>query len=294
MSADANTDADRSTPTGRDRDRDRDRDQGQAPNVRPALPVLLEDQRALLESTDNPRYADEYHLRGGFPHRRAVIQWFQRAIIRTFGHIADDYGVAEQLTYGPLLGVLVTGPERDRWLHDHGEDTLSPGQARTGRRKYEANTLLPACHRAYNDLLDVAGEYIGEEEGTPNYRDLDPEGQRHVAMRPGFQHLDDQQHAALAQLWAGFPDEDALLSWVHGLEGPTNGAVRADLAGIFERTPTATALFLADATGAREARETKDDFAVRVLLPAFAEGVRQASAGELAARQRTKLSPIPG
>lgn len=238
--------------------------------VRPSLSVLQDDQRALIRPVDTDRYTDEYHLRIGFPHRRAAIEWYQRAIVRTFGHIADDVGIDTQLTYGPLLDWLIPGRA--------GET----GTPRLGREQFEAEVLLPACNRAYNELRKVAGEYIDDDDGRA-WTDLDPEGQQHVAMRPGFQRLDAMQAKALGELWGGFPNREALFNWLHGLDEPTNGAVREDIAALVNRSQLATELLLENYRPERKARFFREEFAIRLLLPAFAGGVDRMHPGELAA-----------
>lgn len=256
-----------------------DSDAKPTPPVRPALSVLQDDQRALIRPYDTGRSRDEHALRAGFPDRRTAIEWYQRAIVRTKGHIADAVGVEAQLTYKPLLDWLIPGRAGDERV------------ARLGRELFEAEVVLPACNRAYNDLRKVAGEYIGDQDGRA-WTDLDPEGQQHVAMRPGFQRVDAMQASALRELWGGFPNREALFNWLHGLDEPTNGAVRADLAGLVNRSPRATRYLLDEAENDEKARYFRERFAIGLLLPAFVAGVDRLSPGELASRPRRELEPI--
>lgn len=257
--------------------------------VRPSLVVLQQDQRSLIKGEDDGRYPDAHHLRGGFPDRRAVIRWFQRASVRTFGHLGGRFPLDAQLQHGGLLSCLITGPDRQRWY----DEPLSLRKARLVRERYESRVLLPACNAAYNELREVAGEYIEDGDG-PAWHDLDPEGQKHVAMRPGFQRLDVEQSRALADLWGGFEHREALFDWLHTLDDASNGAIRPDLAAQVARSAEGTRRMLSGHPEPGKARRTREEFAIKVLLPAFAEGVRSMSAGELAARERSKLTPIEG
>lgn len=259
------------------------------PPVRPALEVLQADQRALLTPTDDDRYADEHHLRGGFPDRRALIRWYQRAAVRTLGHIADRVGPDALEHDAVFLSATITGAERGRWL----DEPLSPEAAERYRDWYEAEIVQQACVRAYKDLREVAVEHIGED-AAPSFGDIEPAKQRHVAMRPGFQQLDEWQAETLASLWDGLDDKTALLDWLHDLNRPTNGEIRDDVAVLTEQDDIALGHLVTPDGGDVDDRRYREWFAIKLLLPAFVDGVREMTTTELVAGISEPLEPIQG
>ena len=198
-------------------------DAQQTPNVRPALETLKRDQMALLTGEDD---RDLPALRMGFESRRAAIEWYQAASVRTFGFIADEFAPINLCRDTTLLQALITSEKRERWVFT--DEPLSFEAAFGHRRWIETQLLGPASNRAYNQLRKMAGEYIDDEDQQLAH--YDPEEQDHVAMRPGFQQKDQQQRVALRELWVGFESEEALRDWIHYLDEPTNGAVDPDLA----------------------------------------------------------------
>jgi len=258
--------------------------------TRPALPTLQHDQRALLDPRPNDDL--EHGLRGGFPDRRAAITWYQAAIVRSLGHITDQWDPVDLLSDRTLLSALIVGEER----HEFAADPLTLEEAREYRQRLERVVVLPACNHAYNTLRKSAGEYP-EDVRESNH---DPEGQDFVAMRPAYQVADRQQRRALERLWGGFNSIDDLQSWLHDLDEPTNGALEADLAARVGRDQVAIAHFLdrVDAESALEAdrlaQKFRERFAVAKLLPAFAEGISRLEAGELATHTSDGLTPGQG
>lgn len=248
--------------------------------VRPALSVLQQDQRALFREDDTGRYESEYHLKSGFPDREAVIRWYQRAIVRTFGHLTDRLP-ASVLETDPLLlsCLIVDETERRRYLGDG--DALPLWKAERVRDKFWATTLRPACRDAYRELADLAGEYIGGDDEGLDYQELDPDNQKHIAMRPGFQQLDTEQSEALDRLFDGFADRDDIQVWLHGLDQPTNGAIRGDIGELVENAGPDVQYLLEGTDEPVKAQYIRELFAIN-LLPAFAKGVKDMSSGELA------------
>ena len=255
--------------------------------TRPALPTLQADQQALLA----PEPGDElrFGLRDGFPSRRELINWYQRAIVRTFGYIAEDWAPADLERDRVLLGSCLTGPDREAFDGD-----LDVDDARAYRLKLEEVIVLPACQRAYNDLRKRAGEYVDESDNE-KIEDLDPASQDHVAMRPAFQIADRQQSRALRALWGGFEDIEHLQSWLHSLNEPTNGALEEEVPARIGRDPAGKKHLLdGRADSEVDARRYRERFAISELLPAFAQGIKRMEAGELASRSGSSLSPAQG
>lgn len=247
--------------------------------IKPSLLTLLTDQAALLDPDAIAR-PDEHALREGFPDRRGVIMWYQRAVVRTVGHIADDWEPIDCLSDATLLSALCYDPQIDM-------EIMPPGDAKKYRAVLEAEMVQPACNRAYRDLRDVASDYIADKnegEGASPTRDLTPTGQRNVAMRPGFQTMDEQQRQALDALWGGFEDVNELLDWLHGLNSPTNGEIAPDIAQATISDDTALR-YLIDESDAEEARIYREAFATMEILPAFVAGIRSMDTGELAATE---------
>lgn len=255
--------------------------------TRPALPTLQADQRALLDPT--PADDVRHGLRDGFPTRRELIIWYQRAIVRTFGEIVEGWSPTDLLRDRTLVGALLTGPEKEQYR----ADGMTEQTASQYRQKLEQVVVLPACNRAYNALRANAGEYVdGADEADLD--DIDPDEQDHVAMRPAFQVADRQQSQALQQLWGGFEAVEHLQNWLHDLNEPTNGALDDDLPATIGRDTTAQTFLLTGRTDDDLARQYRERFAATMLLPAFAEGIAQMDAGELATRSGSGLSAAQG
>jgi hypothetical protein len=191
-----------------------------------------------------------------------------------------------------LLQALVTSPNRAAFVPD-GSDPMALEKAGRYRRRLEADIVLPACNRAYNDLRLVAGEYIDDEDEVDPEK-VDPSRQGNVAMRPAFQEKDEQQRQALTELWSGFVDVDDLLDWCHWLDEPTNGSVDANLSHLILNDETAREHLLPSDVGAGEAQRYRERLASVVLLPAFAKGLRRMDAGELIKQTRDGLTVAPG
>lgn len=243
--------------------------------VKPALLALLTDQAALLDASYSKTV--EYDLRSGFPDRRSLIGWYQRAIVRTLGNIEDEWSPIDCVDDPTMLAALVNEPPR-------GVPDMAPETAEAYRRQVEAQIVQPACNRAYKGLRTKAVEYVktpdSDEQGVN--ADLDPGEQANIAMRPGFQSLDTQQQRALSRLWGGFEDEDAILDWLHALNSPANGAVPDELSDEVLTDSLAVSRLTGDSEEAATYRET---FAATVILPAFVEGVRSMETTELAKTQ---------
>lgn len=244
--------------------------------VKPALRTLVYDQ-ARLVTQDSVGGWDEYALRQGFPNRREVIHWYQRAVVRTFGHIADAWEPKDCVADQTMLSAVI---HRD----DNRPKRMPDDAARSFRQYLESVVVQPACNKAYTDIRTKAMEYVkseSEDGSTWTPRDLDPSNQAAIAMRPGFQSVDEQQDAALRQLWGGFTDTNSLLDWSMALNSPTNGEIPSDFSEKITTDEVAMKYLVHDRDADR-ARAYREAFAASWLLPAFVDGVVAMDASELA------------
>lgn len=254
------------------------------PVVRPALRTLLYDQAALF----NPEPYDrdiEYGLRGGFPELRNAVEWYQRATVRTFGNLADEWPPEDLILDHTLLGALVENAPID-------VEPLPDERARYLRELYEATIVHPACVDAYQELRTSAGEYVGTDGPNVDPYDVRPQDQANVAMRPGYQVLDQQQLRTLTTLWGGFDSRTHLLDWIHSLNAPTAGEIDPELAQ--DTLVDGVAMdHLLHEPDTESARSYRIGLAVSELLPAFVKGVRSLSAGEAIELKREDTAPTP-
>lgn len=250
--------------------------------VRPALVTLQRDQSALF-STEHSRGVRE-GLRKGFSSRRSLIRWYQRAAVRTFGYLGDVFAPPELQRDRVLLAACITGIAGGKWC----ENPPAPAVAREYRNHLEAR-VQRACTRAYKDVREVAGEYgdiVQDGDVSISARDLDPDRQQHLAMRPAFQELDDKQNEALERYWGGFRDLEAVLDWVHDLKTPSNGEIADGLAGDIVQDQVARQCLLDEFDSETAAREWREAFLISEVLPAFLAGAETMTADELAAPTR--------
>ncbi len=264
-------------------------DGGDGPaRTQPALRALQIDQRQLLEGGGPV----EFGLRDGFPTARDAIAWYQRAIPRTLGTLAEAWHPRDLFRDRTLAASLVVGDDRERFASD-GSPLPSMDAARSYRRRLERLVIRPACNRAYNALRGGAGEYLQDSEVSPEK--VDPAAQDHVAMRPTLERKDREQAAVLSELWGGFQTERELLDWLHDLDEPTNGSVDQTLAGQLGRDRVARACLLADDPASPSvdpdaAVAWRERFAAFVLLPSFVNGIRRIDGGELVQQSSTELT----
>lgn len=241
--------------------------------VKPALLALLHDQAELLNSDTEP------DLRGGFDSRRELIGWYQRASVRTLGHISETWKPRDCIADSALVNGATSSGK------------FTGGRGQWYRRVLESTHVQPAFSEAYEEMRDVAKEYVQRpEEGDRSSpgKDLDPSSQAYLAMRPGFQVLDKQQQRALSDLWGGFESVEAVQDWIHALNAPTNGEIDSSLASLIVSDETAMERLVYDADADRS-RRYREALAATVVLPAFVDGVRSIDADELA--QETSGTP---
>lgn len=246
--------------------------------VKPALVTLLVDQAKLL----NSEYADVDHdIRSGFPDRRAIIEWYQRAIVRSLGHIGDEWPPEACVGDEVMVSALLADSDDIEIVEAGGR--IGRMSAKQYRLLLEATVVQPAFNRAYRTMRDSATEYVKSDEfdGDWTHGELDPSSQANVAMRPGFQVLDDRQARSISELWGGFEDVDALSEWIHALSAPANGCVpdRFHETVVVDEVQLEHLVYNPDTPEARRARES---FAATSILPMFVDGMEVAEAQELA------------
>lgn len=238
-------------------------------STRPSLDTLQHDQRAMIYSGQYERVPPLEPLVDGFKTRRELINWYQAATVRTFGHLPKRMAPVDMIRDVALVEALTERRPHDdggrEWLHTRVVESI----------------VLPACGIAYRHLRDKSSErtsatqYSDEED---NWDDIDPTAETHIGMRPAYSRLDLEQASVLDELWGGFRDRSELSEWLHSLHPATYGTFGgSDAAGLlgdrFELE-----MFLTDGEQPRIERER---FAILKLLPAFAEAARRLRAGEL-------------
>ncbi|MHB9286779.1 hypothetical protein ACKVMT_07035 [Halobacteriales archaeon Cl-PHB] len=252
-------------------------------NPRPALQVLQEQQAELVDHDQTPMTDLGCSLREGFQNRRELVRWYQAATVRTFGFLCESWQPKRLLSDRTLLQACITSERRQVWATGR---PLMLDAARAHRRVLEEQALLPATHRAYNQLRKMAGEYIGDDGLDPT--EVDPTKQN-LAMRPAFSRKDQEQRRTLEELWDGFADEDALRDWLHALDQPTNGGLPDDFAALVMRDDVAVSYLVRGREDERLAKRWRELLAIAKLLPAFETGIKRMDAGELAKRTRGEL-----
>jgi hypothetical protein len=250
---------------------------GRTPRV--AVDVLQRDQRDVLFDGDPDREPPISPLTEPFESQRSLINWWQAACVRTFGHLRRQYPATAIVSDGALTEAVTTSEP-------------TPGQAHTRQRLREH--VMDACATAYRDLESRAHEWLPNagadntsDVGQQDYRQIDPESQEHVAMRPVFTDLDREQARVLRRLWGGLEDRDHVVRWTHGLPAV------ADFTEILPNGVELTEWLVLDEHCRRQltsSTETgkawREKFAAAILLPAFAHRAEKLQGGAIARKTR--------
>lgn len=249
-------------------------------DTRVAVDVLHRDQQAVLFYGDPDRDPPVTPIDAGFESQRELLNWWQAACVRSFGHLDEIYPAVQIRRDQALTEALTTSDP-------------TPGQQRQRTRIREH--VLAACTTAYRDLEERAHEWLpgdeGPDGGKSDYRRIDPDSQQHIAMRPAFSRLDTGQARILRRLWGGFEDRNAIVRWGHRLPAV------ADFSGILEDETTVTEWLVTDRAArtklldqSEDGRAWRERFAAAILLPAFAVRAKRLQGGAL---ERSKRDPDP-
>ncbi|WP_254841132.1 hypothetical protein [Natronomonas marina] len=251
---------------------------GRQPRV--AVDVLQRDQRRVLFDGDADRTPEIVPITDGFDARRDLLNWWQAACVRSFGHLSTRFP-ARQLLYDKALVDALTA------------DDPTPGQQHERERVREH--VMAACTAAYRDLEGRAHEWLpgdeGPDGGKSDYRQIDPERQTHIAMRPAFSRLDAGQATILRELWGGFASRGEIVHWCHRLPAV------ADFSEVLDGETDPTEWLVTDRAAVEKltdrsesGRDWRERFAAAVLLPAFAVRAKRLQGGAL---ERSKRDPNP-
>lgn len=225
---------------------------------RPALTKLNKDQRSVLEDALE-----------GFQSRRGLVEWCQRAIVATLGHLDDDL-FADMVLERSITGLLMADPDaREYWVPR--TDPVDDEVAEEFRRRYVAREVAPACTAALRRFRWNSHEYVNDDLEAP-----DPEVQSHPGMRPAISQLENRQERELRRLLDGYRDEAALVDSFARLNLATYAEHDENLLeDVLEEEHTRGHLLGAE--DYPEATEFRERFAAVFLLPAYNRAVRELS-----------------
>jgi hypothetical protein len=283
-----------------------------ARHPRVAVDVLQRDQRAVLFTGDPERSPPITPITERFENRRAVINWWQAACVRTFGHLSSVYppkalvrdnALTEALTVNETSATATDSPSSGTPMADGATMSVSAassaqvvesqatanGQKRTRKRLQER--VLSACSTAYRDLETRAHEWLADSNHTDSdWTQINPEKQRHVAMRPAFSRLDKEQSSALQDLWGGFDGRAELMEWTHGLPAVADfgQVLDTDLSTALVKDDNAVGMLTEPEPATETAAVWREKFAATILLPAFATRAAKLQAGERAEATRSE------
>lgn len=236
--------------------------------TRPSLDTLQNDQRVMIYDGDASRVPPIEPIIDGFDNRRQLINWYQAATVRTFGHLSDWWPAVDLERDRALRDALTKRRPHDdagaRWLHSRLIESV----------------VLPACSASYRHLREKSSERTAiakyADDGD-DWKEIDPTAENHIGMRPAYSQLDGEQAEVLSELWGGFGSRDEIGEWLHSLHPATYGTYGAGEAGEILRDRYGTEMFL---THSREAELHRERFAIVELLPRFAEAARRLRASE--------------
>lgn len=222
---------------------------------RPALTKLNNDQRSVIAKALE-----------GFSARRGLVEWCQRAIVATLGHLDADL-FADMVCERPTTAMMMSDADaRDYW--SPREAPIGDEVAAEFRRRFVAGEVAPAATTAHRHFKWQTNEYVDSDFDAP-----DPEDQSHPGMRPVLAQLREQQDRELRRLLDGYRDEAALVDSFARL----NRATYAEhderlLEDVLEEKHTRGHLLGAEEYP--EAAEFRERFAAVFLLPAFNAAAR--------------------
>jgi len=234
--------------------------------TRPALRNLELQQQTLAES-----------LREGFATPREVIYWAQDVIVASFGYL--DRQVLSALCSQSATQLALLGGEAYSHADEHLSGVLTTEAADRFRRRFEAELLTPAFHKAYRNLRTRANEYVDVDDRPEATNE-----ESSVALRPSLARIDERQEVVLKEfLEDRLDDRDDLLDWTRRVNAAANGEASREVLVRLVVEPSARKLVLNQMPVSPKPRErAKHQILGGVIFPAFRRGVREltAAAGE--------------
>lgn len=239
---------------------------------RPALTKLNRDFRDVISDALD-----------GFGSRRELVEWSQRAIVATLGHLDDDL-FADVVLERPTTALLMADADaRSYW--SPRPDPVAGDVAAEFRRRFVAREVAPAGTKAHRRFRWQTQEYVDEGLESP-----DPERQTHPGMRPALSQLEARQERELRRLLDGYRDEAELVDSFARLNQATYAEHDADLLeDVLGEEHTRGHLLGAE--GYPEAAEFRERFAAVELLPAYNRAARELSnrSAELVEHERSEM-----
>ena len=239
---------------------------------RPALTKLNNDQRDVLSS-----------VLEGFGSRRELVEWCQRAIVATLGHLDDDLFADVVLERSTTSLLMDDEDARAYW--SPRPTAVDDEVAAEFRRRFVGREVAPAATRAHRRFRWQTQEYTDETLEAP-----DPAQQSHPGMRPALSKLEERQERELRRLLDGYRDEAALVDSFTRLNQATYAEHdEALLEDVLEEDHTRGHLLGAE--GYPEAEEFRERFAAVFVLPAYNRAARELAnrSNELVEEERSGM-----
>jgi hypothetical protein len=234
---------------------------GEFRTTRPALDVLDVQQNRLLYRTDDAHDRVVPPLSEGFKTYWETLLWYQRAGVRTLGHVERVIPTEAIIPESSLFP----------YLYEHSDATAD--DARYVRQRL-VEALDDACDLAYRQFRERANENADDE--APEAKR--PEEEANPLRRPAFSKLDAEQRGSLEDLWRGFSDREALGRWARSLSVPTHGAKpEGFVTEIVASEPLLERMLDRESA---TATLTRYRFAVTEVLPLFLEAARTLKGSE--------------
>lgn len=170
-------------------------------SVKPALDKLDKDQDELI---------DKFYA--GFSSKTELLTWIPKLSSRTLGIIRNNIlkgMVFEEPFLEDLLGVSENAIEQ--------------------REKFIAKFIIPACNLSYERIRDRARDYMENRE--KDEKDVPKvEKQKHIAMRPRINELEQRQVESIKTGLIGFNSKQNLLKWGKSLTSASNAQINRNFA----------------------------------------------------------------
>lgn len=242
-------------------------------------------------------------LLDGFESREAVLLWLQELAISTLGQVATpryadfahEFRPDTNANEGVVLASFLNSKARTRDLADD--------VARSARRQWWANVIVPVQSNSMRALRKDAGEYVGKmQDDTPDHDEagerIDNET-RH--QRPALEELHTFQQKTLQRLLGdALDDREAILDWGEDLvlatrgEPITDGRSPGELIRDLHNDPSGDRIMCSTQPAWVRHRQT---WICRQILPAFNRAVQdltKRTAEEPTETKDTSKATTPG